>query len=115
MGLLEEVFAEPVLVNDKLSTFLFINFNFDIRCMENSTTLRKFPQRSSWSVFYSTAISFFHLQSGLDFVLRTKQEILCLVAGLTKIYTSNEKVTRGEETSIHSEETMCLAVNWQKK
>ena len=80
-----------------------------------STTLRKFSQRSSEFVFYSMAILFSHLQSGLDFALRAKHEILCLVAGLTKIYVSNEKVTRGEETSSHSEETMRLAVNCQKK
>ena len=93
--------------NDEICRLLNLSYTKDFpNFLDCSTTLRKFPRRSSGSTFYSTAILFSHLQSGLDFVLRTKHEILCLVTGLTKICISNEKATRGEETSSHSEETM---------
>ena len=81
--------GKNVIFDDKKINKNSFNKNKKLIQIDNSTTLRIFSRRFSGSVFYSTAILLSHLKSGPDFVLRTKHEFLCLVAGKTKFYTSH--------------------------
>ena len=81
--------GKNVIFDDKKINKSSFNKNKKLIRIDNSTTLRIFLLISGGSVFYSTATLLSHLKSGPDFLLRTKHEFLCLVAGQTKFYTSH--------------------------